>query len=88
MKKTLLLLSAASLFVFGCSQNEDGASPILNTENSIIITGINESISYTFTSNSGRTESSVPDDINMIQILILDESNQVVYEQYHYNSNA
>lgn len=87
MKNLLLLALITSVIFFGCSSDEDIPEDISNTENSILITGINESISYTFSKN-GRTESSVPDDINMIQILILDENNEVVYEQYHYNQNA
>ena len=86
--KNLLVFAILALLFIGCSSDGDIKEPVLNTENSILITGINESISYNFTSKNGRVESSVPDDVNMIQILILDASNEVVYEQYHYNQNA
>ena len=88
MKKLFLLVSVASVVFYGCSSDEDIKEDVPNTPNSILITGISESISYTFTSKNGRTESSVPDDVNMIQILILNHDNEVVYEQYHYNQNA
>ena len=88
MKKLLLFTLVASTLFYGCSPDEDIQQDVPNTENSILITGINESISFTFADNNGRTESSVPDDVNMIQILILNEDQEVVYEQYHYNQNA
>ena len=88
MKKLLLLTLASAAIFYGCSSDEDIEKDIPNTENSMLITGISESISYTFSDKNGRTESSVPDDVNMIQILILDEAQKVVYEQYHYNQNA
>jgi len=86
--KNLLILFTIGIITFSCSSDEEVTEDILNTENSILITGINESISYTFSNANGRTESSVPEDINMLQILILNELNEIVYEQYHYNNNA
>lgn len=88
MKKLSYLLAAVVLAVTGCSSVQDSDKGPLNTENSIVITGINESISYSFQSADGRVEGSIPDDINMLQILILNEDEEVVYEQYHYNQNA
>ncbi|WP_420317497.1 hypothetical protein [Ekhidna sp.] len=86
--KNLLQLAFASLLILSCQSNDDIQMDIPNTENSMVITGINESISYEFKNANGRTESSVPQDVNMIQILILDGNDDVVYEQYHYNANA
>lgn len=86
MKNSLLLVLVATIAFYGCSPDDGIKEDIPNTENSILITGINESISYTFTSGNGRTESSIPEDINMLQILILNSDNEVVYEQYHYNN--
>lgn len=88
MKKLLLIIAPLFFFLAACGPDDEIEQEIPNTENSILITGINESISYTYTSNNGRTESSVPEDVNMIQILVLNDDNEVVYEQYHYNQNA
>ena len=88
MKNSLLILLAAAFFFYGCSSDEGIKEGLENTESSILITGINESISYTFSSANGRAESSIPEDVNLIQILVLDEDNDIVYEQYHYNQNA
>lgn len=88
MKNSLLILLIISVVFYGCSSDEGIKEDVPNTPNSILITGINESISYAFTSNNGRVENSIPEDINMIQILILNDENEVVYEQYHYNQNA
>ncbi|WP_425393074.1 hypothetical protein [Ekhidna sp.] len=86
--KKLLQITCAVILLSSCGSEESIPDLLQNTENSMIITGIRESISYTYTSNSGRSESSVPEDVNMIQILVLDSNDDVVYEQYHYNNNA
>jgi hypothetical protein len=48
------------------------------------ITGVSTSLKYTF--NSGR-ENSTPDDVRELNILILNENVEVVYEQWYFNYN-
>ncbi len=88
MKKLLILMAPLVIMLSACGPEAEITQDIPNTENSILITGINESISYTYTDNNGRTAESVPEDVNMIQILILNSEDEVVHEQYHYNQNA
>lgn len=49
------------------------------------ITGVSQSINYIFT--SGGRQSETPDDVRELNILILDQSGDIVYEQWYFNHN-
>ena len=49
------------------------------------ITGVSQSLNYVF--NSGSRVSETPDDVRELNILIIDESGDIVYEQWYFNHN-
>ena len=49
------------------------------------ITGVGQSINYIF--NSGGRQNETPDDVRELNILILDQSGDIVYEQWYFNHN-
>lgn len=73
-----LLLAAIA---FQSCQSED---PTLSGEFAFQITGIKQSVSYEFTSKSGRTVSEVPDEVYNLTVLIFNSSNELVHERRYY----
>jgi len=88
MKKLKLLSLTLIIFLVACNpQDEVNTEPDFS-DYSVLITGINKSLSYDFASKNGRTETSVPQDVNMLQLAVVATNGEVVYEQYYYNHNA
>lgn len=78
------LLSGLVVLLMACDPSLDNQSGNPDAELSFYITGINKSLSYTFSPGNGRVAQSVPDDVRNLTVVILNESEEVVYEQHYY----
>ncbi|MFT7233259.1 MAG: hypothetical protein ACI8TA_002483 [Cyclobacteriaceae bacterium] len=79
------LLALLVLFAFSCSNDQDEPGKIKDGEFSFYITGISQSLTYTFSPSNGRAASTVPEDVKNLTVLILDAEGHIVYEQHYYN---
>ncbi|MEP0365836.1 MAG: hypothetical protein ABJN36_10145 [Cyclobacteriaceae bacterium] len=87
MKFIYTLLAVIAAITFSCDPNsDDKVDP--NGEYSFYITGINESLTYTFSPSNGRIAQTVPEDVKSLTILILDAEGSLVYNQHYYNHNT
>lgn len=84
MKPITLFLSLITVFAITSCQEESFNQERFQGEHEFFITGISQSLDYTFT--SGRTEDT-PDEIRELYITILDENQNMVYEQWYWNHN-
>ena len=83
--KPIAIFLSLSLFITFSSCNEQATmQPIPEGEQSFYITGISQSLTYSF--NSGRL-SETPDDVRELNILVMDNGGEIVYEQWYYNYN-
>jgi hypothetical protein len=86
MKSIYASLAFIAVFTLSCNpDSEEKVSP--KGEYSFYITGINESLSYTFSPSNGRVAESVPEDVKALTLLVLDENDELVYNQHYYNHN-
>lgn len=83
--KSLFVLLTLSI-VIGLSSCEDAfvENEMPKGDFGFYITGVSQSLDYVF--NSGR-QNETPDNVRELNILILDESGDIVYEQWYFNHN-
>ncbi|MEN8251025.1 MAG: hypothetical protein ABFS32_18980 [Bacteroidota bacterium] len=85
MKTLAYFLSILLLVGLASCENQFDKNEFPEGEFGFYITGISQSLDYKFYSGSRLSET--PDDVRELIILILDENNKVVYEQYYFNHN-
>ncbi|MFY0606035.1 MAG: FimB/Mfa2 family fimbrial subunit [Cyclobacteriaceae bacterium] len=82
MKKINILFIALTLVLFAaCESTPEDELP--QGEMSMMVTGINQSLSYEFRAGNGRVASSA-DDVKNLTVLILNEANEIVHETHYY----
>ena len=82
MQRFATILPAFFLLLsLGCEFQEDEFKQ--DSEYSFYITGLKESITYTFQSGNGRM-AATPDEVNALTILVIDANGELAYEN-HYN---
>jgi hypothetical protein len=78
-------LVAILLLAVSCASDTDEQPTINNSDYSLILTGVNNALTYTFSSANSREATSVPDDVKQLTVMILDEKENVVYQQRYYS---
>ncbi len=87
MKNYLLpIIAIVCLFGISCAPNDtEELSVAADGDYSVMITGVTQSLTYTFSSSNSRTTATVPDDVNHLTIMVLDADMRVVYQQHYYH---
>lgn len=81
MKTLRFILPALLIFgLFACESKFEGMP---NEKYDFYITGIRQSLDYTF--NAGGRSEAVPDEVKELTVLILNDQGRIVYEQYYFN---
>jgi hypothetical protein len=85
MKTLTFLLSLCVIISFSSCEDKIVENEMPEGEIGFYITGVSQSLNYVF--NSGSRLSETPDEIRELNILILDQSGDIVYEQWYFNHN-
>ncbi len=83
MKNTIYTMMAVLAVFFSACEPAEPTDELPSGEMSMLVTGINQSLSYEFRAGNGRVASSA-DDVKNLTVMILDEENQIVHETRYY----
>lgn len=79
---TNIFLAVLVLATLSCDTEQDSPK---GADHDFYITGINKSLSYTFSPSNGRQSQAIPEDVRNLTVMILDDDDNIVYEQRYYN---